>query len=136
MPPSLLDTDILSEVFKQKNAAVVAKATAYLRQHGQFAISSITRYEVVRGLKAKKAVAQLQRFLAFCGHSLVLPASDDVLDRAADLWVLGRQGGHPHRDADLIIAATALHHGRALVTGNTQHFSWIPGLRVENWKTP
>jgi hypothetical protein len=28
--------------------------------------------------------------------------------------VTGRRGGHPHNDADLIIAATALEHGRVL----------------------
>jgi hypothetical protein len=43
MPLSLLDTDILNEVLKQKNAIVVGHAAAYLAQHGQFAISSISR---------------------------------------------------------------------------------------------
>ena len=51
MSPSLLDTDILNEVLKQKNATVTGHAAAYLAQHGQFAISSITWYEVLRGLK-------------------------------------------------------------------------------------
>jgi hypothetical protein len=27
-------------------------------------------------------------------------------------------------------------YGRALVTGNAAHFSWIPGLRWENWRDP
>jgi len=47
-----------------------------------------------------------------------------------------RRGGHPGRDADLIIAATALEHGRVLVTGNTLHFAWVPGLKLSNWRLP
>ena len=49
-------------------------------------------------------------------------------DRAGDLWAFARQHGHPHGDADLIIAATALESQRVLVTGNSDHFAWIPGL--------
>src|SRR5205823_4671808 len=55
MPLCLLDTDSLSEVLKQKHPVVVQKASAYLAQYQQFAFSSVTRYEIVRGLKAKKA---------------------------------------------------------------------------------
>jgi tRNA(fMet)-specific endonuclease VapC len=136
MPSSLLDTDILSEVLRQKNRTVRRKANAYLRQFHQFEFSAFTRYEVLRGFKEKKAVRQLQRFTAFCAHSLIFPITDDVLDRAADLWAEAYRGGHPRNDADLIIAATALQHGRTLVTGNGPHFSWILGLTVEDWRQP
>src|SRR5947208_2692848 len=34
-------------------------------------------------------------------------------------------------DADLQIAATAVHHGLRLVTGNLKHFARVPGLLVE-----
>jgi len=136
MNESLLDTDILSEVLKQKNATVVQKAAAYLQQHARFAISAMTRYEVLRGLKEKGATKQITQFENFCQHSIVLPITDTVLDRTSDLWVAGRKGGHSHRDADLVIAATALEQGRTLVTGNTSHFAWIPGLVVEDWRQP
>lgn len=36
-------------------------------------------------------------------------------------------------DMDLFIAATALEEGLIVVTGNTEHFSRIEGLTVENW---
>ena len=134
MDRSLLDTDILSEVLKQKDATVVANAAAYLQRHQQFAISSITRYEILRGLKYKNATRQITQFEQFCVHSIVCDMTEDILDRTADLWVIGERHGHPHRDADLMIAATALEHGRTLVTGNTSHFAWIPGLTVENWR--
>lgn len=117
MPACLLDTDMLSEVIKQKHPVVLRKAVAYLQTYQQFSFSSITRYEVVRGLKAKNASRQLGKFATFCQHSLIVGINDAVLDRAADLWVIGNQRGFPKKDADLIIAATALLQGRTLVTG-------------------
>ncbi len=38
MDAALLDTDILNEVLKQKNANAIRHAADYLAQHGQFAI--------------------------------------------------------------------------------------------------
>jgi tRNA(fMet)-specific endonuclease VapC len=134
MTARLLDTDILSEVLKQRNATVVRHASDYLQHHEQFSFSAVTRYEVVRGLKDKNAARQLRQFGTFCDHSLILPITDAIFDRAADLWVIARKGGLPKRDADLLIAATALEHRTVLVSGNTAHFVWIPGLSVEDWR--
>ena len=36
-------------------------------------------------------------------------------------------------DMDMLIAATALDEDLILVTGNTDHFSRVPDLRIENW---
>lgn len=36
-------------------------------------------------------------------------------------------------DMDMFIAATALEEELILVTGNTDHFSRIPDLKIENW---
>jgi predicted nucleic acid-binding protein len=134
MNPSLLDTDSLFEVFKRRNQTVLANAATYLSQHQQFAFSAITRYEVRRGLINRRAAARLHRFAVFCQHSLVYPVNDDVLDQAALLRSDARSRGLPENDADLIITATALIHGRTLVTGNTAHYRWIPGLNLEDWR--
>ena len=136
MDSALLDTDMLNEVLKRKNINVVRHSADYLVQHGQFAISSITWYEVLRGLLEKNATTQLAQFRTFCGNSLLLPVADDVLERAAQLWVAGRRQGLAPKDADLVIGATALVHGRMLVTGNTQHFAWIQQLNLANWRDP
>ena len=136
MDEALLDTDILSEVLKGKDANVVAKARLYHAQYGQFVFSAMTYYEVLRGIQLKKATKQIAQFPQFASSADVVPISIPILERAADLWVSALTGGHPHGDADLIIAATALELGRLLVTGNTPHFSWIPGLRIEDWRQP
>jgi predicted nucleic acid-binding protein len=130
----LLDTDILTEIFKRRNRPVAEHARAYLLRYRQLAFSAMTRFEIVRGLRHKQASGLSTRFDGLAAQSLILPISDEVLDRAADLWVEARTKGRSHRDADLIIAATALLNDRILVTGNTAHFDWVPGLRIENWR--
>jgi tRNA(fMet)-specific endonuclease VapC len=113
---------------------VAQKAAAYLQAHQQFTFSAFTRYEVTRGLKAKGAVRQLAQLATFCAHSTILPVTDPIFDRAADLWVICRAAGRPQKDADLLIGATALEHGLTLATGNAADFSWIPGLAIEDWR--
>jgi predicted nucleic acid-binding protein len=136
MDEAILDTDMLSEVLKAKDPRVLAKAQQYLNQYGRLAFSAITFYEVVRGMVATRATKQLANFLRTVGNSDVLPVSLPILIRAADLWAAAGTGGHPRDDADLIIAATALEAARVLVTGNTTHFNWIPGLQIEDWRQP
>lgn len=134
MDAALLDSDTLNEILKQRNPIVVRKSVDYLRWHSRFAISAISRYELLRGLKEKQATKLLAKFEEFCNRTMILAITDATLDRTADLWVAARRGGFPGKDADLLIAATALETQRVLVTGNIAHFAWIPSLRIENWR--
>jgi tRNA(fMet)-specific endonuclease VapC len=136
MDEALIDTDILSEVLKGKDARVLANLQLYLTQHSRLAFSAITFYEIVRGLVVTGASQQLTRFLQMAGNSEIVPVSLSILRRMADLWAAANIGGFPRNDADLIIAASALEVGRVLVTGNTSHFAWIQGLRLDNWRNP
>lgn len=117
MEPALLDTDMLSELWKLRDPIVQQHALHYQSVHGAFAFSAMTRYEVLRGYRRHGAANQEARFEIFCRHSLVLPITNAILDRAADLWAHAHRQGVARNDADLIIAATALEHGRTLVTG-------------------
>ena len=136
MDAALLDTDILSELLKQRNAHVSRHATQYLHLHRQIAFSVYSRFEILRGYKEKGATRLLAAFETFCQRSLVMPATDAIFERAADMWAYARKGGHPYADADLIIAATAIEHHRTLVTGNNRDFAWIPGLTIVDWRSP
>ena len=61
-------------------------------------------------------------------------------DRAAEEYARAREhlasAGTPIGPNDLIIAAIALAHGYTLVTHNTQEFSRVPGLLLEDWELP
>jgi predicted nucleic acid-binding protein len=136
MDSALLDTDTISEIVRRRSPNVAKNATQYLTHHSEFAFSAITNYEIVRGLLWRNATQKLSAYRMFAARSVILPTSEEVFERAAELWAEGRHTGRPHRDADLIIAATALVHNRTLVTGNTVHFDWIPGLVIANWREP
>jgi tRNA(fMet)-specific endonuclease VapC len=114
-PKALLDTDILSAVLRG-TPAVAARSREYLAEHKAFAFSIITRYEILRGLKAKEATAQVQAFDRFCEASLVLPLTDEIVVRAAEIYASLRRRGQPTGDADILIGASALTHGFGVVT--------------------
>jgi tRNA(fMet)-specific endonuclease VapC len=132
LPQVILDTDILSAMMR-KNPVVIAKASTYLAQHSQFTISIITRYEILRGLKAKGATQQAIRFEQFCEKNQILSITDHVIVQAAEIYADLYKRGELTGDADILIAATALVNGFGVATNNEEHFRRINGLHVENW---
>ncbi len=134
MKNALIDTDIFSEIMKRKNQRVRNAAKAYIRDHHRLALSGISVYELHRGLLATGARQRQMLFFDLLNTSDVFGVTIQILLRAAELWAEGERNGYPHEDADLIIAATALVHSRVLVTGNADHFSWIPDLQIEDWQ--
>lgn len=89
----LLDTDILSEVMKGKNFAIEQHAREFLRTNGRFRFSVITRYEILRGLKAKQAVRQIQVFEDKCSRSYLYPVTDEIVVQASDIYAYLHQKG-------------------------------------------
>jgi tRNA(fMet)-specific endonuclease VapC len=136
VPPALVDTDTLSEILRGRDPLILQRARDYLAQHGRLAFSLMTRYEILRGLQAKGATAKLADFERFCSVSEVLPLTDAIIVRAAELYADLKRRGQLISDADLLIAATALVHGRVLVTNNLAHFQRIPNLPAISWRTP
>ena len=53
----------------------------------------------------------------------------------ANIWALLVANGHTIGSHDLLIAATALSHGYAVLTDNAREFHRVPGLEVRqpNW---
>ena len=60
------------------------------------------------------------------------PITDSLREYGDIRWQL-EHSGNKIDHFDLLIGATALHEGLTIVTGNVNHFSRIPGLRIENW---
>lgn len=59
----LLDTDILSEIIKKKDPAVVARATEYLAEERRFTVSVLSVMEVVYGFRDRRRFeSRLQDF--------------------------------------------------------------------------
>ncbi|MFO1372146.1 MAG: type II toxin-antitoxin system VapC family toxin [Candidatus Competibacteraceae bacterium] len=135
MLKTLLDTDILSLLLRQQ-PAVISRAIQYLSFYPYYTFSLITRYEILRGLKAKSAKKQLAAFDAFCQHSEILPVTEVIINHASDIYANLYQCGQLIGDADILIAATALEYGFTLSTNNENHFSRILGLKMDNGSKP
>lgn len=133
LPPALLDTDILSELFKE-HPKVNARAEVYLREHTRLTISHIQKYEVLKGLKAKKADKQIALFKRFCAKNDILSITDDAIEKASDIYASLKFTGNLISDADIFVAAIAITNNLVLVTNNTNHFNRIKGLKLNNWK--
>ena len=95
MNKAVLDTDTLSAIMRRDSEAL-SNARAYLSSHLQLSISIVTRYEILRGLNAKNAASQAASFHALCQSMEVLPLTDDVIVRAADIY------GTLHRTGQLV----------------------------------
>ena len=119
----------------RREPVAVAHAQQYLAAQPQFTISIITRYEILRGLKAKNAVVQLAKFELLCASTQILPLTDAIIIRAADIYADLHHRGQIIGDADILIAATAIEHGFILATNNENHHDRIAGIRIENWLT-
>ena len=132
MPPMLVDTDVLSAIMRRSQAAT-AKAAAYLSVHSLFSFSIITRYEILRGLKAKNATKQIAAFELLCVSSNVIALTDAIVDKAAEIYAKLHSRGRLIGDADILIAASALANGCGVATNNEKHFKRVPGLHIENW---
>jgi predicted nucleic acid-binding protein len=139
MSKRLLDTDILSEIIKGKNAAVAARAAAYLAEQGRFTTSSVSVAEIVYGFRRMGRDDRVAQFEASMDTTDVLPLDDAAARLAgrinADLERAGRIIGMP----DVMIAAIALRSALPVVTGNVAHFEQVRiagyQLVIENWRT-
>lgn len=139
MDKALLDTDILSEVFKGRDLSVVTKASAYHAQYGRYIIASITVMEIVKGLHKLQQPLRVQQFIGNLG-SLEILSFDAVAGELAGLIYADlERTGQPIGWADPMIAAVAIRHGLLLTTGNTSHYQRIVALgyplRLDNWRT-
>jgi len=96
-------------------------------------VSAVTQMEVWDGVHRAANPPQVEReYHVFFADLTILPFDSEIVKRGGKLRHDVRQQGIRTRDRaiDLQIAATALQHGLALVTYNTQDFNDIPGLRL------
>lgn len=136
----ILDTDILSEYLKGIDPNVARRGRLYAQEHGQFTITSVTVYEIVRGLEEKGAAVQVAKALDWMDRNeQVVPVAEDYLT-AARIKARAKHQGRAVELPDCLIAAVASRLGYPIVTGNTADYQAIQnaGLNLElvNWRLP
>ncbi|OQW87365.1 MAG: hypothetical protein BWK78_09150 [Thiotrichaceae bacterium IS1] len=128
----LLDTNVLSALLR-KNEKVWQTAQAMEWADQELFISTISYYEIKRGLLANPATTRMERFDHLRRKYTMLGTDNEaVLDEAAAIYAELKQRGELLPDADIFIAAVARVHGLILVTDDN-HFNRISGLQLENW---
>ncbi|MGL4514163.1 MAG: PIN domain-containing protein [Lacipirellulaceae bacterium] len=134
-----MDTDILSEVIKGRDATVCANAAAYVREHGHLSVAACTVAEVVRGYASRSRVAELDAFLKTLASQEVVPLTTEIAVLGGRIDAALTRGGGSIGRIDPLIAATAVVTGLVLVTGNTRHFERVVAagfaLLLEDWRS-
>ena len=96
-------------------------------------ISEITlaelKYGVANSEQPEKNQKNLDNFLSGVTIIPIFHALDLYAKEKARL----RKSGKPIDDFDLLIGATAVTHDLVMVTNNTDHFTRIRGIKVEDW---
>ena len=127
----LFDTDAISEVLRPKPLHRYVRWLQTIPPAEQFT-SAVVVGELFKGaFRSRNAARHLRNI-----ESRVLPAVTVLPYDLEVARVYGAMQAHLEdaglrlADADLQIAATAIHHNLELVTGNLRHFRRVPGLRV------
>jgi len=140
MKKAILDTDILSEVFKAKYRKVQRRANEYRDVFGHLTISAATVAEIIKGFQAIRDERRLRTFLVFLKENEMISLRADEAIMAGRISGDLQRAGKPIGHLDPFIAATAVVHKLPLVTGNTRHFQRVIDLgyplELQNWRLP
>lgn len=127
----LFDTDAISELLRPRPLPPYVDWLSNVPREEQFT-SAVVMGELYKGAYRSHAT---HRHLMNIEHR-ILPAVTVLPYDVATAKVFGQvrarleEAGTILADADIQIAATAMHHGLELVTGNLRHFSRITDLQI------
>ncbi len=117
----IFDTDVMIWAFRGN-----AKALDAIDEAAERAISAVTYMELLQGVRNKREMLFMKRFLSTLGFS-VLPVTTNISSRAVAIMettALKSDLGV----CDAFIFATALDTGDTLLSGNAKHFKEVPLL--------
>jgi toxin FitB len=136
----LLDTNILSELRKPRPEPKV-EAFVAAQPLEQLYISVVTLAEIRFGIeRVGDAIrrAELGDWLTNKIRPMfdqrILPITEDVMLKWRLLVEDGRKAGHTFSQPDLIIAATAIHHGLTVITRDRKDYDKARVAVVNPWE--
>lgn len=136
----LLDTNILSELRRPRPEPKVVAFVSAQPLESLF-VSTVTFAEIRFGIELISDVHKrsllndwltLQLRPMFEGR--VLPVTEDVMFKWRLLVEDGRKAGHTFPQPDLIIAATAMNHGLAIVSRDSGAYERTAASLVNPWQ--
>ena len=126
MADYLLDSCILIRHLRRHQPT--SDLLAHLGREGSLAIASITRTELLQGVREQERATTLTLLNALT--TLALDAT--IADEAGEYVRVWAAKGFKLDIADAIIGATAIHYRRVLVTCNRRHFP-MPEIQIYRW---
>lgn len=130
----LFDTDAVSQVIKRSPSIPFIRKLASTDIEQQFT-TTITVGELVYGaFKSNRPEFFIEKLEKLVWPNIqILPFDEGSAKVYGKLRADMQRKGTPLIEADLRIASIAMHYGLIVITGNTKHFSKVPGLKVEDW---
>ena len=132
----LIDTDVFIMLERRGRNLEALAASAGLASDEQVAVAAITASELLVGVQRAVTDDQRARREAFVEAILdrmpVLPFDLKSARVHARLVTQLEKSGFRIGAHDLLIAATALTHGRAILTVNVREFERVPGLEIRS----
>ena len=124
----LLDTNVLSELRRKKPESRVIEFVE-TQPLEQLHVSSVSFAEIRFGIERVADARRRDELNEWLAHRMrpmfqqrVLAVTEDILLKWRVLVEEGRKSGHTFSEPDLLIAATALHHGLTIVSRDTGEY--------------
>jgi len=129
----LLDTSVFSQPIRDVPLDMVLRRWSE-QNDASLCISAIVHAELQQGLMDRDSKKYWRRYKELLENRyVIIPFDAPVAEHYSRLLIELKRTGKPKPMADLMIAATARHHGLIVATLNGKDFAGIPGLQVENW---
>jgi predicted nucleic acid-binding protein len=124
----LLDSDWVINALAGRRRAV-SPLERLSSQH--IGVSVITLGEIYQqAFESTNPDAYLTSFRKFIAPFRIIPVTEPIAERFAEIRALLTRRGELISDFDMLIAATALHYNLTVLTFNYRHFSRIPDLTL------
>lgn len=135
----LLDTNILSELRRPKPDPRVVRFVSS-QPLDLLHVSTVTFAEIRFGIELVKDVNRRMELNDWLANKLrpmfegrILDVTEDVMLKWRLLVESGRKSGHTFSQPDLIIGATALHHGLTVVSRDTSEYEMANVPVLDPW---
>lgn len=136
----LLDTNVLSELRRPRPEPKVVSFIAN-QPLDSLHISVVTLAEIRFGIEVLPDATHRFELNGWLAHKVcpmfeqrVLPINEDVMLKWRLLVEEGRKGGHAFSQPDLIIAATAQHHGLTVASRDTEEYKKARVAAFNPWE--
>jgi predicted nucleic acid-binding protein len=128
MTPVVLDTDVVSFLFKSDS-----RAKGYLPHlRGQeWLVSFMTEAELEQwALLSNWNAKRIEWLRTYLARFVIVPSSHDLVLKWAEIMVATRKNGRHLETADAWVAGTAVLYGAPLITHNANDYLGVPKLEL------